>query len=74
MSLLKYFKRIEPKKSEPEDQCSLPKTGGLLANLMPTSAIQAAVAWFPLEHSIATINNNDTSEAIYNNVNIYIYN
>ena len=39
--LLKYFKRIEPKKSEKIDAV-LPKTDGPLSTLMPTSAIQAA--------------------------------
>ena len=39
--LLKYFKQIEPKKSEKIDAV-LPKTDGPLSTLMPTSAIQAA--------------------------------
>ena len=41
MALLKYFKQIEPKKSEKIDAI-LPKTDGLLSILMPTSTIQAA--------------------------------
>ena len=41
MALLKYFKRIEPKKSEKIDEV-LPKTDGPLSTLMPTSAIEAA--------------------------------
>ena len=39
--LLKYFKRIEPKKSQKIDVV-LPKTDGPLSTLMPTSATQAA--------------------------------
>ena len=41
MILLKYFKQIEPKKSEKIDKV-LPKTDGPLSTLMPTSGIQAA--------------------------------
>ena len=41
MALLKYFKRIEPNKSEKIDEV-LAKTDGPLSTLMPTSAIQAA--------------------------------
>ena len=41
MVLLKYFKQIEPKKSEKIDEV-LPKTDGPLLTLMPTSGIQAA--------------------------------
>ena len=41
MALLKYFKRIEPKKSEKIDAV-LPKTDSPLSTLMPTSAIHAA--------------------------------
>ena len=39
--LLKYFKQIEPKKSEKIDAV-LPKTDGPLLTLMQTSAIQVA--------------------------------
>ena len=39
--LLRYFKRIEPKKSEKIDAI-LPETDNPLATLIPTSAIQAA--------------------------------
>ena len=41
MALLKYFKRLEPKKSEIIDTV-LPKNDGPLANLMPNSAVEAA--------------------------------
>ena len=39
--LLKYFERIESKKSEKIDAV-LPKTDGPLSTLMPTSSVQAA--------------------------------
>jgi len=38
VALLKYFKQVEPKKSDKV----LPKIDGLLAQLMPMSAIGAA--------------------------------
>ena len=41
ISLLKYFKRIEPSKEE-RIQSVLPKPDGPLAHLMPSSAIEAA--------------------------------
>jgi len=41
MALLKYFKRVEPKKSEKIDAI-LPKVDGPLLKLMPMSAVQAA--------------------------------
>jgi len=40
MALLKYFKRVEPKKNEKMDTV-LPKVDGPLAKLMPMSSIQA---------------------------------
>ena len=41
MALFKYFKRVEPRKSEKIDGV-LPKSDGPLVNVMPASAIQAA--------------------------------
>ena len=41
MALLKYFKRVEAKRTEKVDSI-LPKSDGPLATLMPSSAIQAA--------------------------------
>jgi len=41
MALLKYFKRVETKRTEKVDSI-LPKNDGPLATLMPSSAMQAA--------------------------------